>query len=93
MDSSTDWNRTAVRRLIIDAEDALAFLDRALRNADPLEQAWAIRNGRRAYKELLRRQRGYLLTPVAALALEKLLAAIQARLGELREKVVAGPTG
>jgi hypothetical protein len=89
----TDWNRTAVQRLIIEVEDTLAMLGDALMRAGPVEQARAIRNGRRAYKEFVRRSADYRLTPEAAIGLERLLAAIQAKVRELREKLAANPLG
>jgi hypothetical protein len=84
----TDWNRTAIQRLILDAEGALLQLDDALANGNREEQARAIRNGRRAYKELVWRRRSFLLTPLAATALEQLFAQIRGRVFALREKVL-----
>lgn len=85
----TDWNRTAIQKLILDAEDALRLLDDALASDDYEEQARAIRNGRRAHKELMWRRRNFLLTPLAAKALEQLFAQIQGRIFTLREKLMA----
>jgi hypothetical protein len=84
----TDWNRVAIQRLILDSEDALLQLDDALANGNREEQARAIRNGRRAYKELMWRRRNFLLTPLAATALEQLFAQIRGRIFALREKVL-----
>jgi hypothetical protein len=84
--SLTDWNRSAIQRLILDAEDALRLLEDALAQGNYEEQARAIRNGRRAYKDLVRRRRSFLLTPLAAAALEQLLAQIRGRIFALREK-------
>lgn len=88
MGTLTDWNRTAIQKLILDAEDILLQLDDALANGNRDEQARAIRNARRAYKELAWRRRNFLLTPLAATALEQLLAQIRGRIFALREKVM-----
>ena len=82
-----DWNRSGIQRLILDAEDALTFLNNALANPDPEERARAMRNGRLIYKELIRRRRGYLLTPVAFTASERLLEQIKANLRRLRDSL------
>ena len=84
---SHDWNRTAVQRLILDAEDTLKALDDALTQSNTDELAHAVRNGRQAYKELVTRRRSYLLTPLSATALEHLLSKIKGRLYVLREKI------
>ena len=88
MGTVTDWNRTAIQKLILDAEDVLLQLDEALANGNREEQARSIRNGRRAYKDLTWRRRSFLLTPLAATALEQLFAQIRGRLFSLREKVM-----
>lgn len=86
--SSPDWNRTAVRQLIFDAEDTLAALDDALKRNDQKELARAIRNGRRAYKELVNRRKSHTLTPLAAAALEQLLSKITARIHAVRDRLM-----
>lgn len=88
MGSSPDWNRTAVRQLIFDAEDTLAALDDALKRNDQKELARAIRNGRRAYKELVNRRKSHTLTPLAAAALEQLLSKITARIHAVRDRLM-----
>jgi hypothetical protein len=82
-----NWNRPAVQRLIIDAEDAVLHLDRAFAETDPAVQLWAIRNGRRAYKDISIRRRSHLLTPLEIAALERLLENMKERLRFLREKI------
>lgn len=88
MGTTTEWNRVAVRRLILDAEDTLSALDDALTHNNPDELSRAMRNGRRAYKELATRRRSYLLTPSSAMAMELLLAKIKGRLYAVREKII-----
>lgn len=88
MGSPTDWNRTAVQRLILDAEDTLSALDDAMKQTRPEELARAIRNGHRAYKELFARRGNHMLTPLSALALERLLAAIKEKINAVRQKLM-----
>jgi hypothetical protein len=83
-----DWNRSGIQRLILDTEDALSFLSIALANPNPEERARAMRNGRLIYKELIRRRRAYLLTPIAATASERLLEQIKANLRRLRDSIM-----
>jgi len=87
--NALDWNRRGIQRLIIDAEDAVLFLDAALSNPDPMERARAMRNGRLIYKELIRRRKNFLLTPVSAAASEKLLDQIRTALRCIRESLVS----
>ena len=82
-----DWNRRGIQRLIIDAEDALSFLNGVLSNSDPAERAMAIRNGRLIYKEMVRRRKSYLLTPVSAKACEQLFDEIRGALRRLRRSL------
>lgn len=79
-----DWNRRGIQRLILDAEEAELFLAGVLLEPDPEERAQALRNGRLIYKELVRRRRNYLLTPVAAAAIEQLLERMTVALRNLR---------
>lgn len=88
MAPTPDWNGGAVQRLILDAEDTLSALDDALTHNNPDELSRAMRNGRRAYKELVTRRRSYLLTPLLATAMEQLLAKIKGRLYAVREKII-----
>ena len=89
MNTLPDWNRSSVQRLILDAEAALTHLDHAMHFPDSAEQARALRNGRRAWKDIARRRRNFLLTPHSAVALEHLLDQIRERLRLLREKLVS----
>jgi hypothetical protein len=85
--NSLDWNRRGIQRLILDAEDAASFLHNALGNLDPKERAHAMRNGRLIYKELTKRRKNFLLTPVSATASERLLDEIKASIRRLRESL------
>lgn len=87
MGPASDWNRTAVQRLIMDAEDTLSVLNRALAEPDPEDRLRALRNGRRAYNEIVTRRRNFLLTPMEGLALERLLDNIKSRLRFIRERI------
>jgi hypothetical protein len=86
-----DWNRTAVQRLIADAEDALSLLESTVSEPTLEVRMRAMRNGRRAFKDIGRRRRSFLLTPHDAATLERLLEAIKARLRFLRERPLYGP--
>jgi len=83
--NALDWNRRGIQRLIIDAEDAVSFLNAALSNPDPIERARAMRNGRLIYKELVKRRKNFLLPPVSMVASERLFDQIRATLRHLRE--------
>lgn len=90
MGSNTlDVNRSGIRRLILDAEDAVSFLSAALENPDFEVRATAMRNGRLIYKELIARQKNFLLPPVSAIAIEKLLDEIRSTIRRLFESLSA----
>lgn len=85
-----DWNRRGFQRLILDAEDGVSFLTNALAKPDPGERARAMRNGRLIYKELTRRRKNFLLTPVSAAASEQLLDEMRKALRRLGESLAIG---
>lgn len=76
--------------MITDAEDTVSFLNRALANPGAEERTRAMRNGRLIYKELTRRRKSFLLTPVSAVASERLLDEIRACLRDLRNSLASG---
>jgi hypothetical protein len=85
VDDLPDWSGAAVKQLIADAESSLSLLESAVSEPRLENRMRAIRNGRRAYKEIVRRRRSFLLTPEDASSLERLLEGMKARLRFARE--------
>ena len=83
-----EWSVLCLLRWCIRQWVTLAALDDALKRNDQKELARAIRNGRRAYKELVNRRKSHTLTPLAAAALEQLLSKITARIHAVRDRLM-----
>ena len=88
MDSPNNWNRTAVQLLIADAKTELSLLDGAVADPNFEIRMRAMRNGRRAFKDIRVRARSFLLAPEDVAVIDQALEKMKARLRFLRERLI-----